>query len=49
MSSIITLEEGWDNQIKPIGLDVLERILEEGIHNQTKKLFNNEDFSKIYT
>jgi cullin 1 len=46
--TIISLDEGWTQQIKAFALDRLETILEEGSMKQ-KCLFNRAEYSKIYT
>jgi cullin 1 len=46
--AIITLEEGWNNEIKTIALDPLEAMLDDGF-KQKKKLFSNTDYIKVYT
>jgi len=46
--TIITLEEGWNQQIKAFALDRLETILEDGL-TKHKGLFNHAEYSKIYT
>lgn len=46
--NIITLEEGWNKQIKVVALDPLETMLEEGFKTKTR-LFSNQEYAKVYT
>lgn len=46
--AIISLEDGWNNEIKTIALDPLEAMLDDGFKNK-KKLFSNQDYIKVYT
>jgi len=48
---IITLEEGWDNQIKRNSIDKLEDILDNGLKDKegTGRMFGNKDYIKVYT
>jgi len=49
LSHIITFEEGWDNQIKPGAVDVLEEILDNGFNNKEGKFFSNKSYIEVYT
>ncbi len=48
---IITLDEGWDKQIKINAVDVLEDILEGNIkkRGKTTNLFTNNSYIAVYT
>lgn len=46
---IITLEEGWDNQIKKNAIDKLEDILDNGLKEVEGRMFGNKDYIKVYT
>lgn len=47
--AIITMEEGWDNQIKVNAIDKLEHILDNELKSENEKLFGNEDYITVYT
>jgi len=44
---IVTLDEGWD-RLYSEGIVQLQNMLEQGLEN-TNKLFNNQEYSDIYT
>lgn len=46
---IITLAEGWDNQIKKNAIDVLESILDDGFKESGGKFFSNKSYITVYT
>mmetsp|Transcript_11521 Transcript_11521/g.25588 ORF Transcript_11521/g.25588 Transcript_11521/m.25588 type:complete len:774 (-) Transcript_11521:370-2691(-) len=46
--NIITLEDGWNQEIKVIALDPLEVMLEDGFKQKTK-LFSHKEYAKVYT
>lgn len=45
---MITLEQGWNEEIKVIALDPLEDMLDDGFKLK-KKLFSETDYIKVYT
>lgn len=50
--NIITLEQGWDQEIYPKGIKKLELILIGGVNSggdKKQKLFSNQDYMHIYT
>eukprot|EP01038_Epipyxis_sp_PR26KG_P011634 gene11634-15584_t len=47
--AIMPLEEGWNNYIKFIALDPLEKLLDEGFKTKKTKLFSNQDYMLVYT
>mmetsp|Transcript_12715 Transcript_12715/g.18488 ORF Transcript_12715/g.18488 Transcript_12715/m.18488 type:complete len:743 (+) Transcript_12715:202-2430(+) len=47
--NIITLEEGWDNEIKINAIDRLEDILDNGLRSTTGRMFGNTDYIRVYT
>eukprot|EP00752_Nemacystus_decipiens_P005718 g5175.t1 len=46
---IISLEEGWCNNIKPNAINVLEEHLNRGFDKKTSRLFTPKDFMSTYT
>jgi cullin 1 len=49
-TTIIYLEDGWNNEIKIKALDPLEKMLDEGFSDKQKtKLFDNQLYVSIYT
>jgi len=46
---IITIAEGWDNQIKKNAIDVLEDILDNGLTMDGGKFFSNKSYITVYT
>ena len=48
MAKIISLDEGWDQEIKAKAIDVLEDILDNGL-DQEKKCFKPGELMPIYT
>jgi cullin 1 len=46
---IITLAEGWDNQIHVNAIHVLENILDGGLSAQNGKMFSNRSYITVYT
>lgn len=49
LSNVVMFEEGWDEQIKPKAIDVLEEILNTGFERQSTKPFAPGTFMPIYT
>lgn len=47
--NIISLEDGWSNNIKPKAIDVLEDHLNRGFDKKTSRLFTPKDFMRTYT
>lgn len=46
---IITLEQGWDQEIKKKAIDVLEDILDNGIKSTGGKMFDHKEYIQVYT
>ena len=49
MSSDFTIEEHWNQNLKPKVVNVLERRLDEGISSSSGALFTTEEYIKAYT
>jgi cullin 1 len=49
-SSPVSIEDGWEKEIKPKAIDPLEKILNEGLQDrQTRDLFPPREYVHIYT
>jgi len=46
---IISLDEGWNNEIKSKAIDKLEHMLSHGWDKKTSKLFNPKEYVQTYT
>jgi cullin 1 len=46
----VTIEQGWENEIKPKAIEPLERILNEGLKDRRNTdLFAPKEYVHIYT